>query len=792
MRRMARQVLGLVCSGWLGWGKAAVVFLVFPFLFMDAARAATHVQQASKSDVSGRGYTSFSVTLGSATTPGNAILIGVTYGNINPSITASDSQGNVYALAIKTYDSGHRQGCAVLYALNIRGGAANQVTIKFGGSVAYLAVGVHEYSGIAPSAALDVAAGRTGNGVNPTSGNAATKAGGDLIFGSGVEDSTGNGVLFSAAGGFTKRVDMGGQAGYADEDGVQTSAGPVSAGWTVSPGGSWISVMAAFKCQTAAPASVAAPSIASLSPNSGPAGTSVTLSGANFGGTQGSSTVQFNGAVATPASWSSTAIVTQVPAGATTGSVVVTVGGVASNAMTFAVTPPPPPPPPGSAPAFVNGQRQVNTYLGVGNFTSAGCNNNSGAFPYHFCLADPSLPGNAILAACTWSGGSGPTATVTDDMNQLYTAAFLIPPADGDQNIQIWYVTNSAPGVHQLSLDFGAGKPSGIQCGAYQVQNIAAVAPDCGTTSASGTGTSVAAGSFTPQAPGCFIFQLAVEDTGWPSGRWIAGGGFTLQDASTREGWAVQTLADFNANPVNPTLTMSSANAWLTAAVALQPASAGTAPSGMFVTHISQNSLMDGKSSYTFQFPCSGNLVVVAFNGNTGESLISVTGANPTVAYQQVGSGVVGVEGIQQIWQSPDNMTCSQDHMITINSSGPINAGDVMFYDVIGAAGSRASDSALATSAGNQSPFSSPLAGPAVTPGSTDGIVFCTIGIALNGSNSFNPAGFQDNQDENNGWGHFHYASAGILSTSWGTDTRQGGGGTGYYSAACAAFKSAP
>ena len=79
------------------------------------------------------------------------------------------------------------------------------------------------------------------------------------------------------------------------------------------------------------------PSIANLSPTSGPAGALVTITGANFGATQGSSTVQFNGTVATPTSWSATSIVVSVPTGATTGNVVVTVASLASNGVSFTV-----------------------------------------------------------------------------------------------------------------------------------------------------------------------------------------------------------------------------------------------------------------------------------------------------------------------------------------------------------------------------------------------------------------------------------------------------------------------
>jgi hypothetical protein len=81
------------------------------------------------------------------------------------------------------------------------------------------------------------------------------------------------------------------------------------------------------------------PSLTSLTPAAGPVGTSVTIAGTNFGTTQGTSTVKFNGTTATPTSWSATSIVVPVPSGATTGTVVVTVNGQASNGLTFTVGP---------------------------------------------------------------------------------------------------------------------------------------------------------------------------------------------------------------------------------------------------------------------------------------------------------------------------------------------------------------------------------------------------------------------------------------------------------------------
>src|SRR5204863_273006 len=82
------------------------------------------------------------------------------------------------------------------------------------------------------------------------------------------------------------------------------------------------------------------PERTSVRPRSGPVGSAVTIAGANFGATKGTSTIAFNGTLATPTSWSDTSIVAPVPSGATSGPVVVAVGGLASNGVSFTVTVP--------------------------------------------------------------------------------------------------------------------------------------------------------------------------------------------------------------------------------------------------------------------------------------------------------------------------------------------------------------------------------------------------------------------------------------------------------------------
>ncbi len=81
--------------------------------------------------------------------------------------------------------------------------------------------------------------------------------------------------------------------------------------------------------------------VAPLSPTSGGVGQLVTVSGTNFGATQGTSTIRFNTTTATPTTWSATSITAPVPSGATTGNATVTVAGQVSNGLAFTVLPTP-------------------------------------------------------------------------------------------------------------------------------------------------------------------------------------------------------------------------------------------------------------------------------------------------------------------------------------------------------------------------------------------------------------------------------------------------------------------
>jgi len=80
------------------------------------------------------------------------------------------------------------------------------------------------------------------------------------------------------------------------------------------------------------------PAITAISPDSGVRGSVVTIEGSGFGASPASASVTFNGAIATPKQWSDTSITVAVPAGASSGPVLVSVAGAASNAVKFTVS----------------------------------------------------------------------------------------------------------------------------------------------------------------------------------------------------------------------------------------------------------------------------------------------------------------------------------------------------------------------------------------------------------------------------------------------------------------------
>jgi hypothetical protein len=306
-------------------GVNFTVGIVSPILFVQTNSASPQATQ-----------TPVTVTYTGAQAAGNLNVVIVSWNDSTATISSvTDSIGNTYAVAAAPIVQASTASQAIYYAKNIAAAAAgaNTVTVNFNVAARHPDIRIAEYSGVDPLNALDTSVGAQGNTATSDSGPVTTINANDILIGANVVQSTSTGP----GTGYTSRgitVD-----GDILEDQVVSATGSYNATAVLDKVQLWIMQMAAFRAAVSGGSPV--PNIASLNPTTGPAGTPVTITGSNFGASQGTSTVRFNGTTATPTSWTATSIVVPVPAGATTGSVVVTVSGVASNGVTFTVLPTP-------------------------------------------------------------------------------------------------------------------------------------------------------------------------------------------------------------------------------------------------------------------------------------------------------------------------------------------------------------------------------------------------------------------------------------------------------------------
>jgi YD repeat-containing protein len=302
--------------------------------FALPANAQTYIQsQTHALGGSGNNTATFSSAPGS----GHTIVVGVVcYGPSVCQITSiADNFSNSYSQIGPTALYGGPTANGTVVALYCASGistgsgftiTANQSNTGGGDSNIYIA----EYSGV--SCSVDqTASGSETDGSNTTTlqtSSATTTNANDLLVAVGGSSTGGN-----ATAGTGYHLRQNATSGVAEnggfEDQTVTSTGSYSAKMTMASNTNyWAMVMAALKAGNF-------PSITSLSTSAAVAGTAITINGSNFGSTQGSNTVTFNGATATPTNWSSTSITVPVPATATNGNVVVTVGGASSNGINF-------------------------------------------------------------------------------------------------------------------------------------------------------------------------------------------------------------------------------------------------------------------------------------------------------------------------------------------------------------------------------------------------------------------------------------------------------------------------
>jgi IPT/TIG domain/Beta-propeller repeat len=225
----------------------------------------------------------------------------ITYGNPGgTTLSVSDNVNGAWSVATTVrFSSLISQTNGQFYLANSKAGNIT-ITGQPGAAGEYGAMDCQEWSGVAISNPLDQQTQQDGTTANPSSGNVTTTTSGELILGdlvNGYSPSSGSGLTL-----IDSDTSPGTGSGLNTEYQIQTNPGSVAATWTLAAT-NWTAQVATFKPATGTGGGSSTPTITSLSPTSGLVGTSVTITGTNFGSSQGSSTVNFNGTAATTASW---------------------------------------------------------------------------------------------------------------------------------------------------------------------------------------------------------------------------------------------------------------------------------------------------------------------------------------------------------------------------------------------------------------------------------------------------------------------------------------------------------
>ncbi|HEY6391662.1 MAG TPA: IPT/TIG domain-containing protein, partial [Bryobacteraceae bacterium] len=246
------------------------------------------------------------------------------------------------------------------------------------------------------------------------------------------------------------------------------------------------------------------PSITGLNPNFGPVGTSVAITGTNFGTTQGSSTITFNGTAATPTSWNATGIAAPVPSGATTGNVVVTVGGAASNGVNFSVT---------TSSGNISLVQHISKDAGVTTSSS-------------LAFGSPNAAGNWIAVCIRGGNSSSQIFTVSDSSGNTYRQAIQFGQTTAGETLGIFYAENIAGGANTITVSetiSGALRFAILEYSGVALSNSLDAVP----ATAQGSSTTPNSGSVTTGAGGDLL--LAAILTTNPA-TFTAGTGYNIKE----------------------------------------------------------------------------------------------------------------------------------------------------------------------------------------------------------------------------------------------------------------------
>lgn len=271
---------------------------------------------------------------------------------------------------------------------------------------------------------------------------------------------------------------------------------------------------------------------------------------------------------------------------------------------------------------------------------------------YTFSLANAALSGNAISCGVTYDGtvsGGNPTPsfTMTDNSggNTWHNAVFA---SDGTRATGLVYALNVAAGTVNLTATLGA-TASDFSAHCTQFYNVATSSAVDGTPTVTTnlTGPILSGGSITTTQANDLVFVYVPESGGYCCTTVVTGfspgPGFNLLTVAPQLVNSAEFLNWGGSGAITPTIYVgNTSNTFAVASIAFKGASAGTAPSGMWLYCHGVNKMTGSVASVPVQVPCpipsgSPNLIVVdTHSKSTDFTLSGVTDSPDGNTYTEV------------------------------------------------------------------------------------------------------------------------------------------------------------
>jgi hypothetical protein len=425
----------------------------------------------------------------------------------------------------------------------------------------------------------------------------------------------------------------------------------------------------------------------------------------------------------------------------------------------------------------------------VGSFSSPYC--------YYQILPNPTTAGNAVIVGVTYGEnlGNPSTFTVTDDQGDSYTTEKNFQGSTSDQGIAIAASFNVKAGARLLSACFNTG-PDYNNTGqtrtavmASEFSNVTGF--DVASAGSNSSGTSLAAGSTTPTVNGDLVYQIGYNILNTYT--WSAGSQsnitWNLLSADLKDGLAAQYGVYSSVGALNPTMSMGTGGAFVTAAAFFKAGAAGSVPTGMRIVHLEHISICGTStcgSSFPvpipLQFPSTGNLIVLNTGGGNPTCTVTSVSSTPSNTWLQAGTPQTSVKNVSQQYYAA-NATTSPSMSVSVTTSNGNCDWTIQFYDVMGAA-----TSPYDTEAGGAGDQTSMTNGTltmnySITPSEAGEMIFtnsiwdfntatgltCSVGTCYVDINQYSGELLDgpESVDQNNGWGHAISTSTSPITFTW-------------------------